>query len=324
MDHNDKDFFNQFNIAVLIPCYNEELTIKKVVKDFSEILPNANIYVYDNNSTDRTAEIAKSSGATVRREYLQGKGNVVRRMFSDINSDVYVLVDGDDTYDAHSVHNLIYHLINEQLDMVNASRFEVSELAYRRGHRLGNFLLSTIIAKIFGNRFSDLLSGYRVFSHRFVKSFPVMSTGFEIETELTVHALELSMPISEIQTPYKKRQTGSFSKLHTYKDGLRIIKTILVLFKEEKPLIFFTLIFILLAGISVTLAIPIFITYVKTGLVPRFPTAILSTGLMILAFLSFTCGLILDTVTLGRKEMKRLNYLNKPIFSKDYYNAKSK
>jgi hypothetical protein len=243
-------------------------------------------------------------------------------MFADIDADIYVLVDGDDTYDADSAPVLIKHLIDGNLDMVNAARCETSASAYRRGHRFGNIFLSQIVAKIFGSRLSDLLSGYRVFSHRFVKSFPVMSTGFEIETELTVHALELKMPISEIQTPYQERPSGSLSKLNTYKDGYKILKTILVLFKEERPLKFFFIISMIFASISIILALPIFITYAKTGLVPRFPTAILSTGLMILSFISSACGLILDTVTRGRKEMKKLNYLANTIFSQNYYNSK--
>lgn len=298
-----------FEIAVLIPCYNEQASIAKVIGDFRKALPAAGIYVYDNNSTDRTMELARDAGAIVRRESLQGKGHVVRRMFADIDADIYILVDGDDTYDAGSAPGLVETLMEMQLDMVSAARESRDSRSYRRGHRFGNAVLSGMVAKLFGSRFSDILSGYKVLSRRFVKSFPVMSTGFEIETELTIHALELRMPLMEVRTPYKRRADGSASKLRTFKDGFRIFRTILILVKEERPLLFFTTIAVFLAFLSIALAIPIFATYMKTGLVPRFPTAILSTGIMILAFISLACGIVLDTVTRGRKEMKRLNYL---------------
>jgi glycosyltransferase involved in cell wall biosynthesis len=300
-------------IAVLIPCYNEEAAIQAVVSDFSQALPQAKIFVYDNNSRDRTFAIAKAAGAIVRTEALQGKGNVVRRMFSDIEADVYVLVDGDDTYDAASAPHLIRTLIDDQLDMVNAARVTAIQAAYRPGHRLGNLLLSTMVARIFGNRFSDMLSGYRVFSRRFVKSFPALATGFEIETELTVHALELRMPTAELPTPYKDRPDGSQSKLRTFRDGFRILATILVLIKEEKPFLLFSTIFGILMAASLILTVPIFVTYSETGLVPRFPTAILATGMTLLAFLCLTCGIILDSVTLGRHEAKRMRYLTIPL-----------
>jgi len=305
------------NIAVLIPCYNEEAAIPKVVADFRRILPDATIYVYDNNSRDRTAEMARAAGAAVRTETLQGKGNVVRRMFADIEADIYILVDGDDTYDAASAPSMIKALYDGPLDMVNGARVTNIEKAYRPGHCFGNWLLTSMVAWIFGNRFHDMLSGYRIMSRRYVKSFPALSAGFETETELTVHALELRMPIAEMPTPYKDRPAGSMSKLSTFRDGFRILWTIIVLVKEERPMQFFSLLATLLAVVSVALAVPIFIEYAKTGLVPRFPTAILAMGLMILGFLSITCGLVLDTVTRGRREMKRMRYLNIPAVSQD-------
>jgi len=300
------------SVAVLIPCYNEEAAIGKVVEDFRAALPDATVYVYDNNSADRTIEVARAAGAVVRSEPLQGKGNVMRRMFSDIEADVYVLVDGDDTYHAPSAPMMVKRLWEEQLDMVNGARVTDIVAAYRPGHRFGNKLLTGLVAEVFGHRIHDMLSGYRVFSRRFVKSFPALASGFETETELTVHALELRMPIAEVKTPYKDRPEGSVSKLRTYRDGFRILRTILVLVKEERPLPFFATIFGVLAALSLMLVVPIFLTYFQTGLVPRLPTAVLATGTMVLAFLSLTCGLILDTVTHGRKEMKRLRYLSIP------------
>lgn len=299
-------------IAILIPCYNEETAIPKVVQDFRQVLPEAAIYVYDNNSRDRTVEVARAAGAIVRTEPLQGKGNVVRRMFSDVEADIYVLVDGDATYDAASAPKMIRALCDNTLDMVNGVRVTEIQEAYRPGHRFGNRLLTGMVSWIFGNRFTDMLSGYRVMSRRYVKSFPALSAGFETETELTVHALELRMPTAEIATPYKDRPPGSVSKLSTFRDGFRILWTIIVLVKEERPMQFFSLLALLLASISTILIIPIVIKYMHTGLVPRLPTAVLSMGLMILAFLSLSCGLILDTVTRGRREMKRMRYLNVP------------
>ena len=298
--------------AVLVPCYNEEAAIVQVINDFRRALPEAQIYVYDNNSKDRTMEVARAAGAIVRSEPLQGKGNVVRRMFADIEADIYVLVDGDATYDAASAPYMIKKLLDNQLDMVNGARVTEIQEAYRAGHRFGNWMLTSMVSVIFGNRFKDMLSGYRVFSRRYVKSFPALSAGFETETELTVHALHLRMPTSEVETPYKDRPVGSLSKLSTFKDGFRILWMILVLIKEEKPMPFFSLIAGALAAVSVVLMLPILAEYLQTGLVPRFPTAILSTSLMIMAFLSFSCGLILDTVTRGRNEMKRMRYLNIP------------
>lgn len=300
-------------IAVLVPCHNEEATIGQVVRDFRAALPGALVFVYDNNSADRTAQEAVAAGAIVRAEPLRGKGNVVRRMFADIEADVFVLVDGDGTYDAASAPRLVQLLLNNSLDMVNASRIASSQLAYRRGHQLGNAVLTGLVARIFGNRLTDMLSGYRVFSRRFVKSFPALTGGFEIETEMTVHALQLRLPIAETPTPYRERPNGSASKLRTYHDGARILRAIVTLIKQEKPLQFFSIVALTLAVISIALVVPVLRTYWQTGLVPRLPTAILSTGVMLLAFLSLVCGLILETVTRGRIEAKRLHYLDLAI-----------
>jgi glycosyltransferase involved in cell wall biosynthesis len=299
-------------VAVLVPCFNEEAAIGKVVNGFRTALPHAALYVYDNNSTDRTAEVARAAGAVVRRETHQGKGNVVRRMFADVDADVYVLVDGDATYDAPSAPTMIARLLDDRLDMVVAARVHHDDAAYRPGHRMGNRLFTAFVATVFAPAFTDILSGYRVFSRRFVKSFPALSRGFEIETELAVHALELELPVAEVATPYYARPQGSASKLSTWRDGLRILAAIVRLARSERPLMFFSAIGIALAVLSVGLAIPIFITFIETGLVPRFPTAILSTGLMLLAFLCVACGLILDTVTRGRREIKLLAYLQQP------------
>ena len=297
-------------VAVLVPCYNEACTVAGVVTSFRTVLPSAIVYVYDNNSTDDTSAQAQAAGAVVRKETLQGKGNVIRRMFADIDADIYVLVDGDGTYDASSAPRMIDRLLDDDLDMVNAARDASETEAYRPGHRFGNKLLTGIVSRIFGNRLTDMLSGYRVFSRRFAKSFPGLAQGFEIETELTVHALELRLPIAEIRAPYGSRPPGSVSKLGTIRDGIRVLWTILVLIKEERPLPFFSVIAAILAGTSVLLTVPIFIDFLETGLVPRVPTAVLATGMMVLGFLSLTCGLILDTVTRGRRELKRLHYLS--------------
>jgi len=302
--------------AVLVPCYNEEVAITQVVSEFRHVLPDAQIYVYDNNSKDDTIKVAQAAGAIVRREPLQGKGNVVRRMFADIEADIYVLVDGDATYDAASAPHMIKKLLDNQLDMVNGARVTQIEEAYRAGHRFGNWMLTSMVSLIFGNRFKDMLSGYRVFSRRYVKSFPALSAGFETETELTVHALHLRMPTDEVETPYKDRPIGSASKLNTFKDGFRILWMILVLIKEEKPMPFFSLIAGILAIASILLMIPIIYQFFETGLVQRLPTAVLSMGLMMMGFLSLSCGLILDTVTRGRNEMKRMRYLNIPVVQK--------
>ena len=302
----------QPRIAVLVPCYNEEAAVATVVADFRRALPAAEVYVYDNNSRDRTAAVAREAGAIVRGERRQGKGHVVRRMFADVEADIYVLVDGDATYDAPSAPRMIDRLLDEHLDMVVGLRIDQSQAAYRLGHRAGNRMLTGFLSSTFGQEFKDILSGYRVFSRRFVKSFPVLSDGFEIETELAVYALELSLPVAEVETPYYARPEGSFSKLNTWRDGFRILGTMLKLYRSERPLRFFTVIGILLALVAIILAIPIVITFIETGLVPRFPTAILSMGLTIMAMLSVSSGLVLDTVTRGRREMKMLAYLSQP------------
>ena len=305
-------------IAVLVPCLNEEVAIASVIADFRAELPEAMIFVYDNGSTDRTVEVARKAGAIVRSEPLKGKGNVVRRMFADIEADIYVLVDGDDTYDAPSVKVLIKRLVEESLDMVNGAREEKSQLAYRAGHRFGNRLLTGMVAWFFGERFTDMLSGYRIMSRRFVKSFPALASGFETETELTVHALQMRVPIAEQLTPYRERPPQSSSKLRTIPDGIRITRLIARLIREERPLEFFSTIAAVLAVIALLLAAPLIAEYLRTGLVPRLPTAILSTGLVLLGFLSFMSGLILTTVTRGRMETKRLRYLSIPIrFSRE-------
>lgn len=300
---------SRHEVAILVPCYNEERSIAKVVADFRAALPEAVVYVYDNNSSDNTVAVAKAAGAVVRRERHQGKGYVVRRMFNDIEADIYVLVDGDATYDAPGAQRMIAKLLADRLDMVVATRVDHEASAYRRGHRAGNLLLTGFVAHIFGHAFTDILSGYRVFSRRFVKSFPILSGGFEIETELTVHALELELPVGEVATPYYARPSGSASKLSTWHDGFRILWTVLKLYRAERPLSLFGAFGVALAIMSIGLAIPVFITYLQQGLVPRLPTAVLSTGLMLLAFLSIACGLILDTVTRGRREAKLIAYL---------------
>jgi glycosyltransferase involved in cell wall biosynthesis len=297
-------------IAVLIPCYNEDVSIAQVVRDFQSALPGAAIFVFDNNSTDNTAQVARDAGAEVFSEGRQGKGFVVRRMFSDVEADIYVLVDGDATYDAPSAPKMIARLLSDRLDMVVGNRVDREVAAYRAGHRTGNRLLTWFVASVFGPTFNDMLSGYRVFSRRFVKSFPMLSGGFEIETELTIHALELGLAVAEIDTPYYARGEGSASKLNTWRDGFRILWTILQLYRSERPLPFFGALGYALAIASVGLAIPIVVTFLETGLVPRLPTAVLATGTMLMAFLSFAVGLVLDTVTRGRREMKLLAYLS--------------
>jgi glycosyltransferase involved in cell wall biosynthesis len=299
-------------IAVLIPCYNEEATIAKVVTDFRACLPQAVVYVYDNNSQDRTGFAARAAGAVVRSEQLQGKGHVVRRMFADVEADVFFLVDGDDTYDATAAPAMLKLLLDQRLDMVNAARVTLQNAAYRRGHRLGNVLLSAAVRGVFGSRISDVLSGYRAFSRRFVKSFPALAGGFETETEFTVHALELEMPVGEIPVGYRERPAGSISKLRTWSDGLRILRTILVLVKEGRPLLFFATMGAALLLAALGIGAPVVIVFLHTGLVPKLPSALLATGLMVLSSLTLVCGLVLDSVERGRKEMKWLAYLAIP------------
>ncbi len=297
-------------IAVLIPCYNEATTIGAVIAGFRAALPGADIFVYDNNSRDGTAAAARAAGVEPRLEPLQGKGNVVRRMFADIEADVYVLVDGDATYHAPSAPEMARRLVDERLDMVvGRRRHDGAAGAYRVGHEFGNRLLTWVVTSTFGGAFEDMLSGYRVLSRRFVKSFPALSEGFETETELTVHALSLSLPAAEFDTPYYARPEGSLSKLNTYRDGLRILIMIIKFMKEERPLAFFSSIGTVLVAIALALGLPIFVTYAETGLVPRFPTAIAATGVIILAFLSFAVALVLDSVRFGRLETRRLAYL---------------
>jgi glycosyltransferase involved in cell wall biosynthesis len=299
-------------IAVLVPCYNEEAAVGAVVRDFRAALPSASIYVYDNASRDRTAERAREAGAIVRQEQRRGKGNVVRRMFADVEADIYVLVDGDDTYDASAAPGLVRALVEGGYDIVSGRRIAIGQHAYRAGHVLGNRLLTGLTAMMFQVRLGDLLSGYRVLSRRFVKSFPFTAEGFGVETELTVHAVRLLMPMIEIDTDYKERPAGSVSKLHTWGDGFRILFTIAALVREERPLVFFTGLFVLLALGSLAVGTPVVIDYFRTGLVPRLPSAVLAVALMLLGFLSLASGLILDTVTRGRWELKRTAYLRMP------------
>jgi glycosyltransferase involved in cell wall biosynthesis len=298
------------NIAVLLPCYNEEAAIGATVAGFRKAFPGAAIYVYDNNSRDRTREVAAEAGAIVRTERQQGKGHVVRRMFADVDADIYVIADGDLTYDPAAAPAMVDLLLAEQLDMVVGTRRHEQDDAFRRGHVLGNRVFTGLLSGMFGRTFSDIFSGYRVFSRRFVKSFPVLSSGFEIETEISVHALELRMPVGEVETVYLARPEGSQSKLSTWSDGARILRTIVTLYRVERPALFYGLIGALLLAAAIILAIPLVVTYVHTGLVPRFPTAILVTGMTIVAVLCFFAGLILDTVTRGRREVRRLAYLS--------------
>lgn len=305
---------NNLQIAVLLPCHNEAIAVASVIHAFKSALPNAHIYVYDNNSTDDTITIARNNGAIVKSELNKGKGNVVRRMFADVEADIYVMADGDNTYDATAAPQLIQKLINDDLDMVIGTRVENTHdekyAMYRFGHRFGNSLFSNLIARLFGRQFKDVFSGYRVFSRRFVKSFPASSPGFDIETELTIHSLELRIPTAEVETQYSARPEGSVSKLSSYKDGFKILMRIALLLKEVRPLVFFGVLFILLAFTSCVLFFPVLIAYLHTGLVERFPTAILSTGIMLLAFIALGCGIILDSVCRSRREMKRFFYLS--------------
>jgi glycosyltransferase involved in cell wall biosynthesis len=296
-------------IAVLVPCFNEATTVAAVVRGFRQALPGARVHVYDNNSTDGTADRARDAGATVHLEGRQGKGHVVRRMLADVDADIYVMVDGDDTYDPESSPAMVERMIAEKLDLINGRRIETHAESYRFGHRWGNQFLSGLISRLFASRFDDVLSGYKVFSRRFAKSFPVLSAGFEIETEIAVHALSLGVSTAEMDTPYRNRPDGSESKLSTYRDGFRILRTIVILFKEEKPLAFFTVVATVLATVSVGLALPVIIEFLNTGLVPRQPTALLATGVMLSALLSFVCGVILESVKRGQREIKRLFYL---------------
>ena len=307
----------EHSIAVLIPCHNEELGVGNVVAGFRHNLPTATIHVYDNNSSDRTRLVAMAAGAVVRGETLQGKGHVVRRMFADVEADIYLLVDGDDTYDPAIAPVMVRSLVENQLDMVTAIRQPTEQEAYRLGHRFGNAVLSFLVRRVFGNRASDVLSGYRAFSRRFVKSFPALAAGFETETEFTVHALELKMPIGEIPTRYRGRGAGSTSKLHTLSDGLRILRTIMMLVKQERPLQSFGITGAILATSGLGFGLPVVLEFLHSGAVPRLPTALLATGLVLAASLSFVCGLVLEQVARGRKELKRLAYLSIPAIGTD-------
>jgi len=309
-------YYRDQHVALIVPCYNEEAAIEAVVHGFREAMPEIDVYVFDNNSTDRTSQVAANAGAKVFSVSLPGKGNVVRRMFADVDADIYVMVDGDATYDASAVRSLVDKLIDNNLDMVvgcRETKEEIAEEAYRRGHQWGNFMLTQSVVKIFGGNFTDMLSGYRAFTRRYAKSFPALSNGFEIETELTVHALELRMPYGEVMTVYGARPEGSVSKLSTYRDGWRILKTIGRLYISERPFAFFGICGLILALISILLGVPLLTEYLRNGLVPRLPTAVLAASIMMSAALSFVCGLILDNVTRGRHEMKRLVYLAIPL-----------
>ncbi|GGP25536.1 glycosyltransferase family 2 protein [Silvimonas amylolytica] len=307
---------NHPRIAVIIPAYNEELTIRNVVRGFANTLPGAQIYVYDNNSRDLTAQYAQEAGALVRTETRQGKGHAVRRAFADIEADIYLLVDGDDTYDAMAARTMVDKLVDERLDYVNGARVHQNKEAYRPGHTLGNKVLTNTVGILFGRQTTDMLSGYKVLSRRFVKSFPLLSVGFELETELMVHALELAMPIGEVKTHYKERPSGSTSKLNTYRDGWRILWTILKLFKDERPLFFFGIITGLLVMLSMAIGVPIIVNFLETGLVPRFPSAILAGLIGVISIFSLTCGLILDLTRKARHDTKRLFYLSIPLFQR--------
>jgi glycosyltransferase involved in cell wall biosynthesis len=303
------------SVAVCVPCYNEALTIAGVIDGFRRHLPGCQVYVFDNNSSDGTAQVARQNGAEVYLVQHQGKGNVVRRAFADVEAEVYILVDGDGTYDAAAAPAMVSKLLTERLDMVVGCRQEDTSdrgEKYRSGHRFGNLMLTTVLATMFGGRFTDILSGYRAFSRRYVKSFPALSSGFETETELTVHALELRMPCGEVDTLYGSRPEGSESKLSTYRDGFRILKTMLRLYMAERPLKFFSLIALMLLLLATAIFTPVLMEYLQTGLVRRFPTAILSTGIVIVSLLSAVCGVIQDNVTRGRHEAKRLLYLSIP------------
>ena len=307
--------YRGLQVALVIPCFNEAVAIRQVVTDFKNAMPELRIYVFDNNSTDGTRQVAEEAGAWVYSVKLKGKGNVVRRMFADIDADIYVMVDGDATYEAKAVTKLVDRLIDERLDMVVGSRkaTQSSEgAAYRPGHEFGNWMLTSCVKRIFGGEFGDMLSGYRAFSRRYAKSFPALSRGFETETELTVHALELRMPYAEIETLYGARPEGSTSKLSTYRDGLRILWTIAKLFIRERPFQFFGLLSLLLAATSIGLSVPVLEEFIAHGIVPRLPTAVLSASMMVCALLALVSGLILDNVTRGRHEIKRLTYLSIP------------
>jgi glycosyltransferase involved in cell wall biosynthesis len=305
------DIADRIDVAVLVPCRNEELTVAAVVESFLQALPGATVYVYDNGSTDETAALARKAGAVVRQVVTPGKGNVVRRMFADVEADVYLLVDGDDTYEAQAAPQMV-NLVLDGNDLVSARRVPTKADTYPPGHVFGNRVLTSLVQFLFRRHVTDMLSGYKAMSRRFVKSFPALSTGFEIETEIAVGALSLGVPVASIDCGYRPRPSGSESKLSTYWDGFRILSTVLHLLRQGRPLLFFGVIGVVLAVVAIVLGVPIVDTFAHTHKVPRFPTAILATGLVLLAALSFTAGLILDTVTRGRREARLLHYLSIP------------
>lgn len=296
-------------IAAIVPCHNEELAIAKVVHDLRAAVPSMDIYVYDNASTDDTVRVARDAGAIVRHEYTKGKGNVVRRAFADIEADIYVLIDGDDTYDTTDLPTMIETLLEGPFDHVLGVRRESGDGAYRPGHELGNKGFNWLVSGVFKSEVSDMLSGYRVFSRRFVKSFPALSREFEIETELTVHAMSLRVPQTETPVGFRDRPAGSESKLRTYHDGFRILSLIIGLIRHERPMMFYGIIGTIIAILGVVTGFPVVLDYLSTGLVPRLPTAILAVGIVITAILTWMIGLVLDGVLKSRREFNRLNYL---------------
>ena len=304
-----------YEVAILLPCCDEEAAIASVVQDFKQHIPDASIYVYDNNSSDNTIRCAEGAGAIVRREPMQGKGNVVRRMFADIEADIFIMSDGDGTYDISTSPELVRQLITEQLDMIVGVRVP-EKGAHRKGHSFGNFIFNKIIFFIFEDKYTDIFSGFRIFSKRFVKTFPALSKGFEVETEICIHALDLDVPLKEVPVRYSKRIAGSSSKLRTFSDGFVILRTIVSMFREVKPFTFFNIISVVLMFVAFLIGYPLVVTWIETGLVPRIPTAIIVMGLIVLSFICVTCGLVLDCVARGRKESKRLSYLTFPIFPK--------
>lgn len=296
-------------IALIVPCYNEALTIKKVIDDFKQAIPKLFVVICDNNSTDQTTEVARKAGAMVLYEPLKGKGNAVRRLFRDVQADIYIMVDGDDTYNPKDIQNMLSTLQEEHLDMVVGLRQATQKSAYPMNHSWGNWLFNWVLRFFFKSKFKDIFSGYRVFSRRFVKSFPAITSGFDIETELCVHTLDLNLPTKEIPTSYQSRPEGSVSKLKTWSDGFLILRRMIFLFKELRPFLFFGIIFLVLTSLAIFLSTPVMVTYLETGLVPRLPTALLCSSLMLLGFLSLTCGIILESIKHSRREMKRLHYL---------------
>ena len=292
-------------VAVLIPCYNESKTIEKVIKDFKAVLPDETIYVYDNNSTDGTAEIAINAGAIVKHEYRQGKGNVIRSMFHQIDADCYLMIDGDDTYPAENANEMCRYILNNGVDMVIGDRLSSTYFQENKRpfHNIGNVMVRMLINKLFHSNVKDIMTGYRAFSKDFVKTFPVLSKGFEIETEMTIHALDKNMLLKEVPITYRDRPSGSESKLNTYTDGMKVIMTIFKLFRDYKPLLFFSILSFILVIISLILFIPVFKEYIQTGLVPRFPTLIVSAFIMLLAMLMLVCGLILEVVVKKHRQL---------------------